>query len=318
MIRALFLCFAATWFWSCQIKEKPEFWDGQPNTLTIIIDDQLWNGAVGDSLRQKFATAVLGLSQEEPMFRISQYPLKLLEGFVNEGRNVLIVKKEPEALVVKQQKNQLPYNLIRLSGASSVEIIEQIEQHHNEITQLIQQSEIRCLQREFGSKPLVTTPLKQRFGVDITLPRSYKYALQESDFVWLKREITSGSTSLAVYEIPYVDSSQDLISAFIQARDSIGKKYIHGSKPGAYMTTEQSFSPYVSALMLDGRKAFEARGTWQMTADYMSGPFVAYIVPDAENQRCVVIEGFCYAPSQPQRDLMFEFEAIARSVKFLP
>jgi hypothetical protein len=35
---------------------------------------------VGDSIRNKFASPVLGLPQEEPIFLLNQYPVKLLEG----------------------------------------------------------------------------------------------------------------------------------------------------------------------------------------------------------------------------------------------
>ena len=41
------------------------------NTIAVIIDDQLWNGEVGDSIRNKFASPVLGLPQEEPLFTIN-------------------------------------------------------------------------------------------------------------------------------------------------------------------------------------------------------------------------------------------------------
>lgn len=39
-----------------KIQPKP----GKTNTISIIIDDQLWYGEVGDSIRNKFASPVLG------------------------------------------------------------------------------------------------------------------------------------------------------------------------------------------------------------------------------------------------------------------
>ena len=66
---------------------------GKTNTISIIIDDQLWYGEVGDSIRNKFASPVLGLTQEEPLFTINQYPARLLEGFVTDSRSIIVVKK---------------------------------------------------------------------------------------------------------------------------------------------------------------------------------------------------------------------------------
>src|SRR5690606_42023783 len=68
---------------------------GAINSISVIIDDELWNGAVGDTIRNKFASPVVGLPDEEPLFSINQYPAKLLEGFMSDSRTVIVVKKQP-------------------------------------------------------------------------------------------------------------------------------------------------------------------------------------------------------------------------------
>jgi hypothetical protein len=67
---------------------------------------------------------------------------------------------------------------------------------------------------------------------------------------------------------------------------------------------------------LVGRNAYETKGTWQMKNDFMSGPFINYVIFDKENKRILVLEGFCYAPSKEKRDLMFELESIIKSIQF--
>ena len=49
----------------------------------------------------------------------------------------------------------------------------------------------------------------------------------------------------------------------------------------------------------------------------MSGPFINYNIIDRANKRILVLEGFCYDPSKEKRDLMFELEAIIKSVEFI-
>jgi hypothetical protein len=39
---------------------------GKSTVFRLMIDDQLWNGN-GDSIRNKFASPVIGLPQEEPL-----------------------------------------------------------------------------------------------------------------------------------------------------------------------------------------------------------------------------------------------------------
>ena len=97
MKKALFFAlFFTVFFLSCIQKKdsKTAKTSGKINAISVIIDDPLWNGEIGDSIRNKFASSVIGLPQEEPLFNINQFPLKLLEGYMTNSRNIIVVKKE--------------------------------------------------------------------------------------------------------------------------------------------------------------------------------------------------------------------------------
>ena len=100
------LTFVALSFLSCKETSKKETQailsesNGKINNVSIIIDDNLWNGEIGDSIRKKFAAPVDGLPQEEPLFTLNQYPTKVFEGFVRKSRNIIVVKKGKEAAFV--------------------------------------------------------------------------------------------------------------------------------------------------------------------------------------------------------------------------
>ena len=83
------------------------------------------------------------------------------------------------------------------------------------------------------------------------------------------------------------------------------------------MVTEDSFSPYLQNSNIDGKKAFQTKGNWELKNDTMAGPFVNYAIIDEKNNRILVVEGFCYAPAAPQRDIMHELESIIKTIKFL-
>ncbi len=100
-------------------------------------------------------------------------------------------------------------------------------------------------------------------------------------------------------------------------RDSIGKLYIHGKEEKTDMITEEAYAPYFSNIVLDYKRAYETKGTWVLKNDFMSGPFINYGIVDKANNRIVVLEGFCYAPSKEKRDLMFETEAIIKSIEII-
>jgi hypothetical protein len=121
---------------------------GKTNTISIIIDDQLWYGEVGDTIRNKFASPVLGLTQEEPLFTINQYPAKLLEGFVTDSRSIIVVKKTANEKFEITHSKALPHNTFRIYGKSIDDIICSIELNSAQIIKMIRDAEIEKIQEE--------------------------------------------------------------------------------------------------------------------------------------------------------------------------
>src|SRR6476620_232343 len=120
------------------------------NTISVIIDDQLWNGEVGDSIRNKFASPVLGLPQEEPLFSINQYPVKLFEGFSTDSRNIIIVKKDDEnKYEFKENEFATPKNEFNISERTSFKILKLLEKNAPEIIKKMHQIEIVHSQKTF-------------------------------------------------------------------------------------------------------------------------------------------------------------------------
>jgi hypothetical protein len=292
---------------------------GKINTIAVVIDDQLWNGEIGDSIRNKFASPVIGLPEEEPLFTINQYPVKLLEGFATDSRAIIVIKKEDENKF-EIQKNQYatPQNVFHISGKTAEEVLEQLEQHTPEIIQLIEQGEIAESQRISKQSLLNTKGISKQFKIGIQVPSNFEYVLRKPNFVWLKKKIISGSSSLLVYQVPLntIKTQSDIAVTILKMRDSIGK-YIQGTEPNTYMISETGYTPYFFKSKIDNRLAYETRGTWQLQNDYMSGPFINYTVVDKPNNRLLVVEGFCYSPSKEKRDIMHELEAIIHSVHLL-
>ena len=296
-------------------QEQPK--PGKPNTISIIIDDQLWYGEVGDTIRNKFASPVLGLTKEEPLFTINQYPAKLLEGFVTDSRSIIVVKKSTvDKFEVKKNDKTLPHNTFRIYGKSIEDIICSIEMNSPEIIRAIRETEIKKLQQDNSKSLLNPAVIKNKFHINIQIPAGYEYMLHKKNFIWLKKEIISGNTSLLIYQIPLnkLTKNLDVVGNIIRMRDSVGH-YIKGREPDTQMITGEDYAPYFSIITLNGKKTFETKGTWELKNDFMTGPFINYAIIDEVYNRILVIEGFCYSPSNQERDLMLELEAIIKSVR---
>ena len=317
----LLLLFAFLLF-SCNKKSDnlPRKATGKINTISVIIDDQLWNGEIGDSIRNKFASPVIGLPQEEPLFTINQYPAKLMEGFMTDSRTIIVVKKEEKnQFVIKKNQYASPQNVFHISGKTSADILKIIEKNAPKIIQIIKETEIAESQRINSQSLLNPQAIAKKFHISLKVPSGYLYVLQDTSFVWLKKEIVSGNTSLLIYQVPISSIKKDSnsIANIVKMRDSIGDLYIRGTELDTHMITEEGYAPYLFKIKLKGKETYETKGTWELKNDFMSGPFVNYAIVDEEHDRILVLEGFCYSPSKEERDLMHELESIIKSIIIL-
>jgi hypothetical protein len=306
-------------FFSCAKKNDdfPRKTTGKINTISVIIDDQLWNGEIGDSIRNKFASSVIGLPQEEPLFTINQYPVKLLEGFMTDTRAIIVVKKEEQnKFEIKKNQYASPQNVFHISGKTAADIIACLEKNAPQMIRLIKQTEIAESQRINSQSLLNPQLINNKFHISLKIPSGYTYVLHKSNFMWLKKEIIGGNTSLLIYQVPInsIKKDSNLISNIIKMRDSIGNLYISGTEPNTSMITEEAYAPYLSKINLDEKETYETKGTWELKNDFMAGPFINYAIIDEQYNRILVLEGFCYAPSKEKRDLMHELESIIKSI----
>ncbi|MGV3461690.1 MAG: DUF4837 family protein [Flavobacterium sp.] len=320
-LRQILLTVFALAFFACSQEHKPlPASDGGINEITIIISDALWNGEVGDALRKKLAAPVDGLTQEEPLFTLNQYydPSAAKR---SKARNLIVVEQNGQAnFATADNKNSRPQHIFTISGKNIDDLLEMIDMHGDEIIMKVRDTEfaqIRQMNKKAGLQS--DAPFRKTFGIGLEVPKTYSFAIKNEGFFWLKKDIPSGNASLLVYKVPFgtIEKDKVIISNIINMRDSIGNMYIHGQEPGTHMVTEEAYAPYIFMTSLKDRRAFEARGNWEMENDFMNGPFLNYAIRDDKHQCYLVVEGFIYSPSSPKRDLMAELEAIIRSIQFL-
>lgn len=291
---------------------------GAVNSVTIIINDMLWNGEIGDSLRKKLAAPVDGLPQEEPLFTINQYPIKAIDGAKVNNRNIIIVKKEDRNVFdIKTDEFAKPQNVVHISGNSTAVILKNIQTNADLIIKKFKETEIYAKQTSIRANLQSDAILNKKFKVSMSIRKEYQYALVRPNFVWLKREMVSGNNSILVYSVPFrtLLKNDNITNNIVAMRDSIEGNYIKSKVPNSRMVTENAYAPYFQNIILDNKRTFETKGTWELKGDFMSGSFINYAIIDRKKRRFVIVEGFCYAPSTQKRDLMFELEAIIKTIK---
>ena len=322
-IRALFLVILSMTILACKDSgPKKRFLPsstGGINSLMVVMDTELWKGAVGDKIREHFAAQVLGLPQAEPIFSITQIPPQVFKGAVTHSRSVLFVEQDTLSLAhIKSNVYAEPQKVAVIKGETYNDLAGNIDKLSAQAISAFKNVEIKEAQKRFTRSLSKETALQEELGISLRIPSLYKLGKREKNFVWMDIQIPKGTMNILAYEMPKESFSTDstFVRDIIKMRDSIGKKYVPGPYENTFMITEKAFAPYVLPAEIGGKKAAEARGIWEISGYPMAGPFLTYIINDEENQRKLVLEGFTFAPSAEKRDYMFELEAILRTVKF--
>lgn len=295
---------------------------GAINTVAVVVDNQLWNGSVGDKIREHFAAPALGLTMDEPIFSINHVPPSVFTGTLRNMRAVLFVEKDSLNLGhLKTDMYASPQRIGVIKGRTEDEIIANIDAKAQEIIASFKNLEIKEAQKRFSRSLSKEKTLNEKFGISLTIPSAFKVVKQEDNFTWLETQIPKGTMNVIAYEMPSNSFTNDstFVRDIVRMRDSIGGKYVPGPDiPGkvTFMRCDPAFAPHIFATEIGSKKAVEVRGIWDIKNYPMAGPFLTYIINDKENNRKMVLEGFVFAPSANKRDYMFELEAIMRTIKY--
>ena len=293
---------------------------GRFNHLTVVMENDLWEGEVGEAVRKHLAAPVDGLPQEEPLFTMRQMPTVAFSGFARKNRTFVQIKKESAAKGFNILKNKYatPQVGFVISEKTNAKIIAVLESHLENIIEGFKKVEIAEKQHVI-SKSLEKIPsLVSKLKLTLKMPTAYRIAKETEDFFWIRKDIPQGSLNLLVYELPNYKIVKDtnVIGQLIKMRDAIGAKEILTDDGGIFVT-EEAYAPYLFDATIDNHYAYEMRGTWEVKNKFMAGPFVNYAIEDKANNRLLVLEGFVFAPSIGKRDYIFELDAIIKSAKLL-
>lgn len=308
----LFLAFA------CQNQAVLPSYSGAINEVVVVVEDNIWESTVSDTLRRSLSAEVEGLAWKEPTFDVIQIPKSAFSRFFETHRNLIIIQKGAQSKVVFTPK---PFSkdqwMCVVEYASKKELSQLLEQYSPVITYRIQQKEKeRYLASVISTS--VSDPISNKFDVSLSLPNTFSLALDTTDFIWYKYnpkdlELIKG---VFVYTYPLKDLS---ISAegVLSARDAMLKRFVPGQTKGSYMSTERLYTPYVSITEASGLSTLIIKGLWKMENAFMGGPFVAFTYHDVKRNRAIVIEGFLFNPGEDKRNVLQELSWIISDAKIL-
>ena len=313
-----FILIAALLFISCNDGTKIVLASsGNLNEISIVVEDQLWEGSVGKTLTNILSKPIYGLPQQEPLFKLRQIPPRVFSGFVTKSRTIIIIENNKQKHTrLLLNKYASPQTVIVVSGMTSREIIEELKKHSKKIINNIKEAEIKEKQRRIRKSLSISQALDSIFKIKLDYPSIYRVAAVDRNFVWLRKDTKSGSVNLSVFQTP-LKTNRLNTEKIITIRDSVSKQKIPGPTKETYMSTETQYKPVLVPTKIRKYKGLEVRGLWEVKKQFMGGPFINFSVVDSINNRILFFDGFVYSPGTEKASYIFEIEAIIKSLKIL-
>ena len=283
---------------------------GNINNISVVTNDELWEGAVGEVIRENFGRPIYGLPQIEPIFSLSHIPSKVFSGFATKSRTILKIDiSENEGVFNFKNSYASPQRIIQITANSPDKIIEIINENLNSIYSTMYFNEIQEKQRRISKNLNKTEAIKNNTGVSLKFPSAYRVAKADTNFVWIRRDIETGSVNLFIHRQTNLTEQ-----SIIEKRDSISKIYIPGPVENTNMSTDLIYTPNTREINVGGKQVYETRGLWEIEGQFMAGPFLNFQIKLGDDD-FIMLDGFVYSPGSTKRGYIFELEAIMRSLK---
>ena len=292
---------------------------GALNELVIVLEEHLWQGDVGDSLRAVLGAEVQGIPWQESIFDLVQIPPKAYTRIFETHRNLLFFEKGKKASVGLQENANAKGQLMALVTYQNTEELKVLlKQYATVIAYRFQQQERERLRPQM----VLQTGLEkvfQKHKVDLNVPKDFTLVLDTTDFTWIEyspkdKEIIQG---VFIYEINL--ETPFTTWQLLAQRDSLTKQYVQGETIGSYMAVEnQHYQPWIKHTESMGYNTLEIKGLWKMQNAFMGGPFITHFIQDTTTNRILAIEGFLFNPLEDKRDKMQLLQLVLESAKKRP
>ncbi|MCB0582774.1 MAG: DUF4837 family protein [Phaeodactylibacter sp.] len=322
---------------------------GNLNEIVVVMDADMWDGAVGDTLRYYYSAAYPLLPQPEPIFDLRHFtPVELNQDPLRkELRTYLVVgnlsdRDSPATKMIindigeekaRKAKEDKDYNsaigrdkwakgqlLIYEFGYSEDELIAILKENFPAVRKRVNQHDSRKVDAYVylnGENKRLEEEVREDINVSMRIPSDYFLALNDDNIIWVRRETDETSSNIILKKIPYTDRSQLSKDNIIAIRDSIGRQYISSTLPGTYMQTNDVDLPVLTDVTkINGYYTLEARGIWEIVDDYMGGAFMSCLILNPNSNELLFVDGFLHAPGEDKRDIMQYIEHIIRTIKF--
>lgn len=297
---------------------------GAPYEIVVVADHAQWDGAVGDTLRAMFYEQYPMINRQETMFDVLRV---LPEGFkrlITRHRNILMLNVGEQFATPQLELHfdmfAAPQMVLVANAPDNASMVALLDSHRDDMMMMLEKAERdRDLAnaREFGPQPIKEL-IKNKFGFEMDVTPGFTVRSDKENFLWMSYEMPTSSQGVIVYAYPF-SGLKDFERERLIARRNEFAGLIPGENPGSHMSTNPEFVELLFK-QINGRSWSEMHGFWDVTGDFMGGPYTNYSTIDAANQRVIAIDFYVYSPGSTntrlsQRNYIKQLEHFIYSVK---
>jgi hypothetical protein len=331
---------------SCHLKSSEKIADtamGEAGDIAILTDKTTWSN-YGNLIDSVFSKPIEGIVENEPSFVIRRCDEGSFAGMYKKNYNLFILihgenwptlrslfnpatAKHIDS-VLKGEKVKLLRDKDKWAKPQEVQflIAPKMHQFVSEFKTNSQFYLDRALAAERNSTvnslihytqssdTFFNNQLKKR-GYAIRHTQNYRLSVVSDSFVGLSRYISDQHLGSYMYDEDYVDEEQFSQKYILAKRNKMMGRHISGTdRPDGlktYMSNDtNAIKPVSKVIRFKGRYAVETRGWWEMTNDFMGGPYVLYTIHCPEINKVVSVEGNVFAPNREKNRFLRQLELI--------
>ena len=137
--------------------------------------DQLWSGALGQTVRDMYAYPAEGLPQQEPLFDLKQIPPEVFSGFAQSSRSVLWVGiREQTNVRIDKNTYAQPQTVAVFTAPTPTALTEIIVSQSDEVIKTLRKQERAERLRRIRKSTYSKHGLDKKFGLTLTMPSAFK------------------------------------------------------------------------------------------------------------------------------------------------
>jgi hypothetical protein len=293
---------------------------GSAGEVMVVMEKTLWEGGVGEAIREQLGATLIGLPQAEPAFTLLPVNPEGFRDIYISHRNIMMVEEQSDltgpAVTYTRNKWAETQLVITVTGPDTISLAECIRQNGEAIRR-----SINGVERERLTAWLTESAGKQRSVLsqgeqhwEMVMPAGYKTDFNREGIMMISAETPSTTQSVIVSVTDRVISQIGCIE-LADLTEKVTSAEVKGPDGGSFMVIEKRVPVSCRSFTLNGTDYIEMRGLWTLEGGYMGGPFISYAFIDPATSHAVVVTGFIYAPRDEKRELLRQVEALMYTVK---